>query len=148
MIRDDFGYPNFQEKSMHTKTVPVTHTSGMKRWHKTLINEMIITLFSKARRQIQCLVMRFPHQLDSRSYLAESTRGTMDGIIGDGATREMNTTPLIHPSKAHKRERHESRSNPSFSPPLPGDTGDDSIYFQAIRVRTTCMVMVNEHRND
>jgi Helicase associated domain len=124
MIRDDFGYPNVQgDKHSYENRSHYSYSA-----HETMAqnphrpDDHYHRLESSPPDQIFGYAL--PHQDDDRAYLQENADGPMDRITGDGAARGMNSTPLIQPSKPHKRARHESHSDPSFSPPLPGDTGD------------------------
>lgn len=124
MIRDDFGYPNFQgEKHAyenHPRYSYFANETMAQNPHQR--NDHFPPVERSPPGQIFGYAL--PHQEDNPGYLEESTSGAINRIIDDTTMRELNSVPMIKTSKAHKRERHESHSDPSFSPPLPGDTGD------------------------
>lgn len=128
MIRDDFGYPVYQGDDNgydHQSRYPriVTETDAQGRFHDQHYHR--VDSFPTHRSHPgRMYASSFPPHFDGRSYLEEGVDIAHEGPGGEDVTSGLNLASPIPTSRTRKRGRLGSLEDPSFLPPLPGDTED------------------------
>ena len=128
MIRDDFGYPVYQDDNNaydHRSRDPLIliETEAQGRFHDQHYNRFD-NFPSHRSHQGRMYASSLPPHFDGRSYLDEGVDVVNEDPGGEDLTSGLNLATPIPTLRARKRVRLGSCEDPSFLPPLPGDTGD------------------------
>ena len=128
MIRDDHGYPVYHGDNNaydHHSRYPNFPTESVAQDHFYDHSHNRTGNFPTHRSHLgRMYYSSHPPHYDGRSYLEEPVNIVTGGPDPADVTSGMNLASPIPTSRARKRGRLGSSEDPSFLPPLPGDTGD------------------------